>query len=456
MRLVSNIFLILTFSVALCFGAFAQSEDAAPITASEAIINADTSVIDDADIDLRIERILAELDGMNRVYVTVNSGVVTVRGEVTEASLAEQAIDLASRVEGVVTVRNEITEVTSLRERLVPVWERLNNRFWQSIAFVPLFTVALVAGGIVFLIGLFVASRPWPWNHISPNQFIAELLRQVIRLIFFISGIILALDILGATALLGTILGAAGIVGLAIGFAVRDTVENYIASILLSIRQPFRPRDFISIEGFEGFVISLTSRATILMDPSGNHIRIPNSTVFKSNITNFTRNPHRRFSFEIGVASESNLDKALETGINAAIAQDFILNEPAPDAWIGSIGDSNVVLVFTGWVDQTQTSFMKAKSETMRLTKLALERNGFALPEPIFRIIHQNESGAVTTAKRVPSAKQKSEADTVEDDHAKDVRPDESIIERVDEERSNAEREDLLNEHVRDELGKKE
>jgi small-conductance mechanosensitive channel len=455
MRLISNVIYTFALWLVLCFGASAQSDTVPQQTADEAIINADTSVVEDIDIDLRIERILAELDGMNRVYVTVNSGVVTLHGEVTEASLAEQAIDVAKRVEGVVTVRNEITEVTSLRERLVPVWERLNNRFWQSIAFVPLFSVALIAGGIVFLIGLFVASRPWPWDRISPNQFIADLLRQIVRLVFFVVGIVLALDILGATALLGTILGAAGIVGLAIGFAVRDTVENYIASILLSIRQPFRPRDFISIEGFEGFVISLTSRATILMDASGNHIRIPNSTVFKSNITNFSRNPHRRFSFEIGVASDSNLDKALETGLNAAIAQDFILKEPAPDAWIGSIGDSNVVLVFTGWVDQTKTSFTKAQSETMRLTKLALERNGFALPEPIFRIIHQDDS-SLQTFQKSPKPAKSTQAEQLEDDHAKDVRPDESIIERVDEERNNAGREDLLNENVRDELGKKE
>ncbi|MEM5501951.1 mechanosensitive ion channel domain-containing protein [Ahrensia kielensis] len=455
MRLISKTIFTFIFWLSLSLVASAQSDTAAQSSANKAIINADTSVIDDVDIDLRIERILAELDGMNRVYVIVSSGVVTLRGEVTEASLAEQAIDVAQRVEGVVTVRNEITEVTSLRERLVPVWERLNNRFWQSIAFVPLFTVAVVVGGIVFLIGLFVASRTWPWDRLSPNQFIADLLRQIIRLIFFVSGVVLALDILGATALLGTILGAAGIVGLAIGFAVRDTVENYIASILLSIRQPFRPRDFISIEGYEGFVISLTSRATILMDASGNHIRIPNSTVFKSNITNFSRNPHRRFSFEIGVASESNLDKALETGLNAARAQDFVLQEPAPDAWISSIGDSNVVLVFTGWVDQTQTSYTKAQSETMRLTKLALERNGFALPEPIFRIIHQGD--ALSEApKKAAAPKLETSANEREDDHAKDVRPDESIIERVDEERSNAEREDLLSENIRDELGKKE
>jgi small conductance mechanosensitive channel len=114
-------------------------------------------------------------------------------------------------------------------------------------------------------------------------------------------GVVLALDLLNLTALLGTILGAAGIIGLAIGFAVRDTVENFIASIMLSIRQPFRPKDLVEIEGELGHVIRLTSRATILLSLDGNHIRLPNATVFKAKIINYSRNDERRFTFALGI-----------------------------------------------------------------------------------------------------------------------------------------------------------
>lgn len=428
------------------------SEPAATIEANDGGVSADI------EIDGRIEEILREIDGMEKIRVSVTSGVVTLSGEVTEAPLAEQAMQIAQRVEGVVTVKNEMQEVTSLDERLVPVVERLSNRFWQTVSFLPLFAVALIAGSIVFFIGMGIAALKWPWNRISPNQFIANLMRQIIRLGFFVGGLVLALDILGATALLGTILGAAGIVGLAIGFAVRDTVENYIASILLSLRQPFRPKDYIGLEGFEGFVISLTSRATIMMDASGNHIRIPNSTVYKSNITNYTRNPNRRFDFAIGVASESNLDKALDTGLDAIKAQAFILSDPAPDAWVDDIGDSSVAVKFTGWVDQTTTSFTKARSEAMRLTKLALESDGFVLPEPIFRLIHQDGSlaqlGANAAAKK-PSRKAQKIADQPEETRANDTAADDSLIHKVDQERSHAEGQDLLRDDAPDEMGEK-
>ena len=131
------------------------------------------------------------------------------------------------------------------------------------------------------VVGTRVARLEKPWNRLAPNAFIADLFRSLVRIAFVILGLVIALDILNATALLSTILGAAGLIGLAIGFAVRDTVENFIASVMLSIRQPFRPNDVVEINGDEGKVIRLTSRATILLSFDGNHVRIPKSTVFQ-------------------------------------------------------------------------------------------------------------------------------------------------------------------------------
>nr|WP_272212232.1 mechanosensitive ion channel family protein [Marinicella sp. W31]MDC2878143.1 mechanosensitive ion channel family protein [Marinicella sp. W31] len=355
----------------------------------------------DAAIAARLGGIFDQIDGLESVDATVRSGVVSLRGKVQEARFSTRAAELATRVDGVVAVNNEIVEETSVAERLVPVFERLEARSFQALSYLPLLLVAALSWALVAYFGVFVASRQWPWRGIAPNSFIADLLRQVVRIAFIVIGGVLALDILGATALLSTLLGAAGIVGLAVGFAVRDTVENYIASILLSIRQPFRPQDFVRIDNFEGFVISLTSRATILMEIDGNHIRIPNATVFKSVIINFTVNPQRRLTFEVGVDANSDLDRALKIGLGAVSRQDFILSEPAADAWIGALGDSNVILVFVGWVDQTATDLLKARSEAMRLVKRALETNGFSLPEPTYRLRLDDD---IQTALSLPSA----------------------------------------------------
>lgn len=430
---------------------------AAPIAAAQENGTIDTGdqAVRDAEIDARIEGIFDEIAGLQSVFVSVHSGVVTLRGKVREATLADQAEQLASRVNGVVAVSNQIQEVTSLSLRLEPVYQRLVQRSLQAVGYLPLLAVALATWTAIYLVGWFAARRGWPWDRIAPNAFIAHLLRQLVRLIFFVIGAAMALDILGATALLGTILGAAGIVGLAIGFAVRDTVENYIASILLSIRQPFRPRDYIRIGDLEGSVISLTSRATILLDLDGNHIRIPNATVFKSNIVNYSRNPQRRFLFKVGVGPENNLDVALETGLSRIKSLAFVLDNPSPDAWIEDIGDSNVVLTFTGWIDQNVTDFLKARSEALRLTKLALEEQGFSMPEPTYRLHIEGTGPGIPAAKTTtarPKKTEKTPATSQETTTAADTTPDAAVIQKVEEEHTHATRRNLLSEAAPDEL----
>ncbi|HSM42203.1 MAG TPA: mechanosensitive ion channel family protein [Afifellaceae bacterium] len=417
-----------------------------PAAEPEPVIAAGDNHPSDADIDRRIEEIFREIEGLEGLAVSVKAGVVTLRGEVPEGALSDQAAGLAGRVEGVVAVNNEIAENVEVGERLVPVFDRLAGRASQLFGYLPLLSVAGLAFIVIALAGWWIAARNWPWSRLAPNAFIANLLRQIVRLVFFGLGLGLALDILGATALLGTIVGAAGIFGLAIGFAVRDTVENYIASILLSIRQPFRPNDHILIEGLEGRVIRLTSRATILMSLDGNHVRIPNATVFKGVITNYTRNPERRFDFELGVDAESDLSRAIELGLETMRGLGFVLDEPGPDAWIKAVGDSNIVIWYSGWIDQTKTDFAKARSEAMRLTKLALESNGFSLPEPIYRLRFEQAVGPIGVEPR-PAPVKKSPPAPVEPESAvpTDTTADDSVKQMVEEDRSASNQKDLLN-----------
>ncbi|MCB1418507.1 MAG: mechanosensitive ion channel [Notoacmeibacter sp.] len=405
----------------------------------------------DRDIDRRIEQILNELDGLKDVFATVKSGVVTLRGHVAEPALIKEAEKLAARVEGVVAVRNEIAEETSVAKRIVPAWERIRNRTLQIIYQLPMIGLSALVFAIIALIGFWIAARRWPYQRIAPNSFIADLLRQIVRLAFLGLGLVVALDVLGATAVLGTVLGAAGIVGLAVGFAVRDTVENYIASILLSIRQPFRPNDWVEIGDEEGSVVMLTSRATILMDAGGNHVRIPNSTVFKGVIRNFTRNPERRFDFRLGIDPAANQRAAMDLGIATIRALPFTLNEPEADAWICDVGDSAVEVQFTGWVDQSKTSFTLARSEAIRLVKHALESAGFGLPEPGYRIILSGGLPPLEASKG--KARQAPAPASTETADAADTSADDTISRKVEEERAQSDANDLLDARANQEIG---
>jgi small-conductance mechanosensitive channel len=349
-------------------------------------IAVDQDVGADARIERRIRAILAELDGFDEVGVIVSEGIVTLTGEVLDAERVERLDRIAGRVEGVVAIENEVTESTDVTERLDPVRERFEARLAQAVAFLPLLAVALAAGLLVAVAGWGLAKLRWPWDRIAPNAFIAEIIRTVVRLVFAVMAVVLALDILGATALLGTLLGAAGIVGLAVGFAVRDTVENFIASVMLSLRQPFQPNDLVLIEGDLGNVVRLTSRATILLDPDGNHIRIPNATVFNSKIINYTRNAHRRFGFILGVDPADDLAEAKRIGLETLRGLPFVLDDPAPMVWVEDAGDSTVLIQFFGWVDQREAAWPVARGEALRVVMKALDAAGIGLPEPTYRL----------------------------------------------------------------------
>ncbi|CUH63596.1 Small-conductance mechanosensitive channel [Thalassovita gelatinovora] len=385
-------FLILIF--ALCLTSPAWSQSAAPNGAEQPSgpISVEDSATTDAAIAVRIRDILSELEGYDDVTVTVTSGIVTLKGTTLDLAHAEALNDLITRVNGVVAIRNEVAETTDVVERLNPAVDRFTKRTAQFVAYLPLLAVALIAFGLIFAFGLVLARMKQPWNRLAPNSFIADIYRVIVRLGFLIAGLVMALDILGATALLSTILGAAGIVGLAIGFAVKDTVENFIASIMLSIRQPFRPNDAIEINGDEGKVIRLTSRATILLSWDGNHIRIPNSTVFKSRIVNYSSNAERRYTFDLAVAPESDLALALRLGEQTLAKLPFSVASPAPSVWIHEVGDSTITLRLAGWIDQTKTGLLAARSEAIRILMATFTGAGIKMPEPTYRLITQDTS----------------------------------------------------------------
>ncbi len=387
--------LALLLCLLLPFGTQAQT-----VSQPSGTITITDSATQNAAIAVRIRNILAELDGFDDVTVAVSSGIVTLRGNTLDMPTAQRLNELVGRVEGVVAIENEVTETTDVVRRLNPAVERFRIRTKQMIAFLPLALIALALFMVIVLLGFTIAGRKQPWDRLAPNAFIADIYRQILRLVFVIGGLVAALDIINATALLSGILGAAGIVGLAIGFAVRDTVENFIASIMLSIRQPFRPNDTVEIEGDTGKVIRLTSRATILLSFDGNHIRIPNSIVFKSRIVNFSRNVERRFTFQLGVDPAADLAHAQALALTMLERLPFVLETPKASVWIESVGDSSVNMGMAAWINQNDTSIVLARSEAIRLVQAAYDTAGVAAQAPAYRLLHE---GGPPPAHNIPA-----------------------------------------------------
>ena len=354
----------------------------------------------DAEISARLNAILRGL-GHAGIAVTTEAGIVTLSGDVADPSVTAELLALAERLDGVVAVRDQLTEAGEIGERLDPAITRFEARLERVLARLPLVLLSALVLAAIVALGYFVALARL-WERLAPNTFIAGIYRQIVRVVFGLAGLVIALDLLGATALLGTILGAAGIIGLAIGFAVRDTVENFVASVMLSLRQPFRPNDLVEIDGDSGRVIRLTSRATILLSLDGNHIRIPNAVVFKSRIVNYTRNAARRFVFDIGIDPEADLEATRLLAQDTLRKMPFVLAAPEVLVWIENVTEAGVILRVTGWIDQEVTGFATARGDAIRLVKAAIEAAGVSIPDTTYRI--RLESAAVPELAPRPTA----------------------------------------------------
>ncbi len=393
---------------------------------------------DDTRITERIRGIFAELPAFRGVRVSVRQGVVTLSGQVPQQEDIARAEAIVGRVAGVVTIENGLERDTSLSSQAGGI-AALTGKLDDFVAMIPLFGFAIVVWGVIALIGYLIAGLGGLWRRIAPNGFLEELIASAIRFVFIVGGLVIALDIVGAGALLGAVLGGAGVIGLALGFALRDTIENYVASLMLSLRQPFRGNDLVKIDDLEGRVIRLTSRATVLMTLDGNHLRVPNSQVFKAVITNYTRNPQRRFAFDLGVDADDDALAARNLGRETLQALPFILAKPPAEGRIVEVGDSNVVIRFLGWIDQTETDWFKAQTRAIPAVKQALEEAGFGLPEPIYRLRFDPRSANVPIGGAGPSEERKAPKKTVRQvspvPHEEDVRPVAEIEEMVEDER---------------------
>lgn len=451
MKYFKHAFMTVSLLLSLTHYATAQVTDA-PVEGPEPVIEIQSNDTEDAQIDARIENIFSKIDGIKSVEVKVESGVVTLSGDVANEALATDAKDIAIRTAGVVTVEDEINRTLDIRGNVSPVIADFRESLSTLTRALPLIGLSIV----IFLFFVFLGGRlarlTRVWRRIAPNPFLAELMAQAARLIMLASGAIIALNLLGASKFVTTIIGGAGVMGIAIGFAVRDSLENYISSIMLSLRQPFRANDHVIINEHEGIVVRLTSRATILMTLDGNHLRIPNSVVFKGIILNYTTNPERRFEFELGVDAADNPILAMQVGLDAIKDNKFVLTEPKPNAVIKAVGDSNIVIQFMGWVNQSDTDFGTARSIAIKSAMRVLEEQGFTLPEPIYRlrfdapITQALEGGSVKTTKPQQSAapsKLKNQAPT-NDELTLDVSPDTHLADKANEERAQDEESDLL------------
>jgi small-conductance mechanosensitive channel len=233
--------------------------------------------------------------------------------------------------------------------------------------------------------------------------------RMVVRKVIVYSGFVIVLmTVLAELGVkLTALLGAAGIVGIAVGFASQTSVSNIISGLFLISEKPFAVGDAIRIGTTTGIIQSIDLLSIKLRTFDNLFVRIPNEKILTSEVTNITRFPIRRMDIMLQVSYREDLDRMREVLADVARANRYCLDEPAPVILCTEFKESGVELLFGLWF--SKADFMNLKNSIMQDIRKRFRTEGIETPYPSRTLRFADaEQGPTTPAAgkgpRLPSA----------------------------------------------------
>ncbi len=228
--------------------------------------------------------------------------------------------------------------------------------------------------------------------------------RMVVRKVIVYSGFVIVLmTVLAELGVkLTALLGAAGIVGIAVGFASQTSVSNIISGLFLISEKPFAVGDAIRIGTTTGIIQSIDLLSIKLRTFDNLFVRIPNEKILTSEVTNITRFPIRRMDIMLQVSYREDLDRVREVLADIARINRYCLDEPAPVILFTEFKESGVELLFGLWF--SKADFMNLKNSIMQDIRKRFRAEGIEVPYPTrtLKFADENQSPRLTGAAAKP------------------------------------------------------
>lgn len=260
-----------------------------------------------------------------------------------------------------------------------------NHLLQQMISRIPYLIVASLVFVIFWVLSIFfkkavtriLGSR-------KHHQNLVTVFRRVGSALILFLGFMVAMIIAVPSFTPGKLIGALGIVSVAIGFAFKDIFQNLLSGILLLLSEPFRIGDQIISGNFEGTVEDIQIRATTIRTYDGRKVVIPNSQLYTSTMTVNTAYSQRRLEFDVGIGYENNIIDAQRVILSVLKAAPTVSKLAEPSVIATALADSSVVLRVRWFIDDgTQTNRVASINEVIILVKEALEEANISIPFPV-------------------------------------------------------------------------
>lgn len=230
---------------------------------------------------------------------------------------------------------------------------------------------------------------PWIERVLRKTRIDAMLIGFIVsiaRTIFLLFIAIAALSQLGLdTTSLVALVGAAGI---AVGLALKESLGNFAAGVMILIFRPFKTGDFVDGANVLGTIKEIGIFQTRMADPSNVEIIVPNATIYNSPIKNFSTNPTRRIEIAVGIDYANDPRKAKDIITSLCAANSKILTEPAPMVLVNDFGASSIDLLVRAWVNASDN--LAVQTELREQIKQRFDEEHIGIPFPQM-VLHRPE-----------------------------------------------------------------
>ena len=257
--------------------------------------------------------------------------------------------------------------------------------FWQQ------HQASILHLGKSLLLGLVILLMAWGFSALARklilkgtrkfdavDESVGKILSGVVRTIIWLFAALIILDLLGInTASILTVLGAAG---LAVGPAMKDSLSNIAAGLMLLFLRPYKLGDYIDCGSVSGTIREIGLFTTTFTTPDGLFIAAPNSVLFGAPIKNYSRNPRRRADITVGIAYGDSLSQGMQVLLKLMQEHPLILQDPAPEVLVSELADSSVNLTLRFWTENKD--YWEAYWSVKAQLKDALEGAGLNIPFP--------------------------------------------------------------------------
>jgi small conductance mechanosensitive channel len=282
--------------------------------------------------------------------------------------------------------------LTAVPSDIAGLWAPLSAMGAAFVSALPRLAVAAVVFGL-FLIGggaaKFLVQRATATRaHANVGVVIGRLAQWALLLL----GVLVAVAIVAPSVKPANVVSVLGIGSVAIGFAFKDILQNFLAGILLLLREPFRVGDQIVFKDFEGTVEDIDTRATRLRTYDGRRVIIPNGEIYTTAVMVNTAFDARRSQYDVGIGYGDDIAQASRIMVDAMGEIEGVLASPAPDVMVVDLAGSSINLRARWWTAVPRSDVIQVKSQVLTALRVALTKAQIDLPFPTRVVLFHDQT----------------------------------------------------------------